>query len=183
MFLVHICFAVDSTVSLQLPAAPPLPHPLLDSEPSILISHSAPGNLHQLGPDPFELLPSSSHTHTIFFTSNDKRDDPPPEATLQDLSEYIIKDEDYPVARGRFWEIWKCTFDIGRNSVKVAVKALQVYVDDQVGAAKTKNINRMTRELMICANLHHANILPVYGYTTGFGPFIAIVTPWRRMET
>ncbi|KAG2073674.1 kinase-like protein [Suillus decipiens] len=33
---------------------------------------------------------------------------------------------------------------------------------------------------MICANLHHANILPVYGYTTGFGPFIAIVSPWAE---
>ncbi|KAG2361620.1 kinase-like domain-containing protein [Suillus spraguei] len=36
------------------------------------------------------------------------------------------------------------------------------------------------RELRICANLEHRNILPVLGYTYGFGPFIAIVSPWAE---
>ncbi|KAG1734995.1 kinase-like domain-containing protein, partial [Suillus lakei] len=39
---------------------------------------------------------------------------------------------------------------------------------------------RIQRELRICANLKHANILPVYGYTYGFGPFLAIVSPWAE---
>ncbi|KAG2036651.1 kinase-like protein, partial [Suillus americanus] len=36
------------------------------------------------------------------------------------------------------------------------------------------------RELRICANLNHPNILRVFGYTNGFGPFIAIVSPWAE---
>ncbi|KAG1873606.1 kinase-like protein [Suillus subalutaceus] len=36
------------------------------------------------------------------------------------------------------------------------------------------------REIRICANLKHPNILPVYGFTSGFGPFIAIVSPWAE---
>jgi serine/threonine protein kinase len=36
------------------------------------------------------------------------------------------------------------------------------------------------RELKTCARLHHPNILPVYGYTYGFGLFVAIVCPWAR---
>jgi len=60
------------------------------------------------------------------------------------------------------------------------VKALQVYAADQFGTAKTKKIKRIERELRICANLKHANILPVYGYTYGFGPFLAIVSPWAE---
>ena len=78
------------------------------------------------------------------------------------------------------------------------MKALQVYAADQLGAAKAKKIKvsfltrdcsfslrvaisqRIKRELRICANLKHANILPVYGYTRGFGPFIAIVSPWAE---
>ncbi|KAG1735012.1 kinase-like protein [Suillus lakei] len=60
------------------------------------------------------------------------------------------------------------------------MKALTVYVADQLGAAKTKKIKRIQRELRICAKLKHANILPVYGYTYGFGPFIAIVSPWAE---
>ncbi|KAG1782855.1 kinase-like domain-containing protein, partial [Suillus placidus] len=39
---------------------------------------------------------------------------------------------------------------------------------------------RIKRELRICANLKHPNILPVYGYTYGFGPFLAIVCPWAE---
>jgi serine/threonine protein kinase len=60
------------------------------------------------------------------------------------------------------------------------VKALQVYADDQLGAAKMKKIKRIKRELRICANLNHPNILPVFGYTYGFGPFIAIVSLWAE---
>ncbi|KAG2042034.1 kinase-like domain-containing protein [Suillus americanus] len=33
------------------------------------------------------------------------------------------------------------------------------------------------RELEICASLKHPDILPIYGYTYGFGPFLAIVSP------
>ncbi|KAG1873605.1 kinase-like protein [Suillus subalutaceus] len=62
----------------------------------------------------------------------------------------------------------------------VAVKALQVYADDQFGTPKTKKIKRIKRELRICANLKHPNILPIYGYTYGFGPFLAIVSPWAE---
>ncbi|KAG2143612.1 kinase-like domain-containing protein [Suillus clintonianus] len=36
------------------------------------------------------------------------------------------------------------------------------------------------REFRICANLKHQNILPVYGYTNGFGPYIALVSPWAE---
>jgi serine/threonine protein kinase len=45
---------------------------------------------------------------------------------------------------------------------------------------KRKKIKRIKCELRICANLKHANILPVYGYTYGFGPFLAIVSPWAE---
>ncbi|KAG1748387.1 kinase-like protein [Suillus paluster] len=38
----------------------------------------------------------------------------------------------------------------------------------------------MQHELKICASLEHTNILPVFGYTTGFGLFIAIVSPWAE---
>ncbi|KAG2156410.1 kinase-like domain-containing protein [Suillus clintonianus] len=99
---------------------------------------------------------------------------------LQDLSKYITKDGDYPVARGGLGEIWKCTYFMDRLSIKVAVKALQVYAADQLGPAKSKKIKRIMHELRICANLKHKNILPVYGYTNGFGPFIALVSPWAE---
>jgi len=41
------------------------------------------------------------------------------EAMLQDLTEYIIKDEAYPVARGGFGEMWKCTYKTRQRPIKV----------------------------------------------------------------
>ncbi|KAG2060322.1 kinase-like protein [Suillus hirtellus] len=149
----------------------------LSSSPQILSSTVGP-QLSQLPPDLRQLFPTCSHTHEVFSARNDKSRDFSPEARLQDLTGYITKDEEYPVARGGFGEIWKCTFDIDHTLIKVAVKALQVYAADQLGAAKTKKIKRIMHELRICASLKHPNILPVYGYTYGFGPFPAIVSPW-----
>ncbi|KAG1833283.1 kinase-like domain-containing protein [Suillus subluteus] len=150
---------------IALPTPPRRPSPTIGSR---LLNH------------PSELLTPSSHTGTVLHVHNDGSDDFLRDVILQDLSKYITKDGDYPVARGGFGEIWKCTFHIDRTSAKVAVKALQVYAADQFGAAKTKKIKRVKRELRICANLKHPNILPVYGYTYGFGPFLAIVSPWAE---
>ncbi|KAG2087449.1 kinase-like domain-containing protein [Suillus discolor] len=91
---------------------------------------------------------------------------------LQDLSKYIIKDGPTLL-------------------LVVAVKALQVYADDQLGAPKMKKIKSIAyttgrhfvedkRELKICAKLNHANILRIHGYTYGFGPFPAIISPWAE---
>ena len=41
-------------------------------------------------------------------------------------------------------------------------------------------MQRILREFNICARLKHPNILLVHGYTSGFGPFIAIVNPWAE---
>jgi len=39
---------------------------------------------------------------------------------------------------------------------------------------------RIRRELKICARLRHENVLPVFGYTYGFGLLIGIVHPWAE---
>ncbi|OAX34914.1 WD40 repeat-like protein [Rhizopogon vinicolor AM-OR11-026] len=99
----------------------------------------------------------------------------PPEAILQDLTAYITKVEDHPVARGGFGEIWKCIYETDGRHIDVAVKALVVYVSDE---AMEKKSRRIRRELRTCAKLKHQNILPVYGYTYNFGLLMAIVSPW-----
>ncbi|KAG1888535.1 kinase-like domain-containing protein [Suillus subluteus] len=98
-------------------------------------------------------------------------------AVLHDLTRYITKDEEYPAASGGFGEIWKCTYKTDEISIKVAVKSLRVYAADQ---GKEKKNERIQRELGICASLKHVNVLPVYGYTSGFSPFIAIVSRWAE---
>jgi hypothetical protein len=110
--------------------------------------------LPQSPPNHRELLPSSFHTHSA---RKDELGNFAPEAMLQDLSEYITTDEKYPVARGGFGDIWKCTLRTDGRSAKVrlqccfsislkliigqvAVKAFRAYAADQLGAAETKQI-------------------------------------------
>jgi hypothetical protein len=90
--------------------------------PSQIPSSTVGLRLPQLSLDPHEHLPFSSHMHSVFSARSDKPDDLPTEATLQDLSKQITKDGDYPVARGGFGEIWKCTLHIDRRSVNVCLQ-------------------------------------------------------------
>ncbi|KAG2046582.1 kinase-like protein [Suillus hirtellus] len=95
----------------------------------------------------------------VFSARNDEHDHLPIETTLKDISNAITKDEEYPMPVGVFADIWKYTFHIDRISVKVPSLSF-----------------RIKRELGIRAALNHANIVPIYGYTYGFGPFPAIVS-------
>ncbi|KAG1847222.1 hypothetical protein F4604DRAFT_1688140 [Suillus subluteus] len=54
-------------------------------------------------------------------------------------------------------------------------ESIAAYAGDRLVLVKMKKIERIKRELRICANLNHASI---YDYTHGFGPFVAIVSPW-----
>jgi serine/threonine protein kinase len=80
------------------------------------------------------------------------------------------------------------------------VKALLVYESDEVGGRMEKRtkvivfmklyinylqlsfyghlLQRIQCELRICVRLNHPNILPIYGYTHGFGRLVALVCPW-----
>ncbi|KAJ8593174.1 kinase-like protein, partial [Rhizopogon salebrosus TDB-379] len=102
-----------------------------------------------------------------------------PEPTLQDLTTFITKVGDYPVARGGFGEIWKCIYQTDGGPINVAVKSLLIYTSDEVGGMEKKT-KRIQRELKTCARLQHPNILHVYGYTHGFGLLMAIVCPWAE---
>jgi WD40 repeat protein len=88
--------------------------------PSQIPSSTVGSRLPRLRPR--KLLPPSSRIHSVFSTRNNESDDLPTEAILKDLSKHITKDEDYPVARGGFGEIWKCSFHIHRRTVKVCLQ-------------------------------------------------------------
>jgi hypothetical protein len=90
--------------------------------PSQTPSSTVGSRLPKLSLDLREHLPSSSHMHSVFSARSDKLDNFPTEAILQDLSKQITKDGDYPVARGGFGEIWKCTFHIDHRLVKVCLQ-------------------------------------------------------------
>ncbi|KAG2030107.1 kinase-like domain-containing protein [Suillus americanus] len=99
-------------------------------------------------------------------------------AGLKDLTPDIKKSGEYPIARGGFGEIWKCIYRTNKGPVDVAVKTVQFYNPDAAHDTNAKNIKRIRRKIGNSAGLKHRNILPIYGYSLGFGLLIAIVTPW-----
>ncbi|KAJ8585686.1 kinase-like protein [Rhizopogon salebrosus TDB-379] len=102
-----------------------------------------------------------------------------------DLTPFIRRLSEYPIAHGGFGDIWKCILIIpASNGCKeqlaqdVAVKAIRSHIlneDDRI-----KKDKRLRRELKIWRTLEHENILPLYGVAFGFGRFTAMVCPWAR---
>ncbi|KAJ8585674.1 kinase-like protein [Rhizopogon salebrosus TDB-379] len=87
--------------------------------------------------------------------------------------------ESFPMPGARSVIYGNVSFKLIRDrSLSVAVKSLLVYTSDEVDGMMKKKSERILRELKTCARLNHPNILSVHGYTTDFGPFVAIVSPW-----
>ncbi|KAF8840950.1 kinase-like protein [Paxillus ammoniavirescens] len=81
-----------------------------------------------------------------------------------------------PITSGSFGDIYKGKLRLDGKSIDVAVKAIRTYsADDGDDAQKTK---KFRRELKTWAKLDHVNILPLFGTTTNFGRFPAMVCPW-----
>ncbi|KAF8839732.1 WD40 repeat-like protein [Paxillus ammoniavirescens] len=93
-----------------------------------------------------------------------------------DLTGYVVRDGDHPLASGSFGDVYRGKLHVGGRPVDVAVKAIKTYAADD-GDYSKKN-KRLRRELTTWANLNHVNILPLYGTTMSFGRFPAMVCPW-----
>jgi hypothetical protein len=50
---------------------------------------------------------------------------------LQNLTEFITKDEDFTVIRGGFGNIWKCTYRMGRERMNVRSECCIYQLDSQ----------------------------------------------------
>ncbi|KAG2049076.1 kinase-like protein [Suillus hirtellus] len=94
--------------------------------------------------------------------------------SFNDLTQYLRKQSNYPIAHGGFGDIWKCSLP----DENVAVKAIRSYFIDEND--RIKKDKRLRRELIIWQKLIHDNILPLYGVALGFGPFTAMVCPWAK---
>ena len=96
---------------------------------------------------------------------------------------------------GAFADIWLCTChhpfgskEVGPAQtftdrhpfiafVQVAVKALRLFAPEPIGAHRQVSLE-IRPELEIWRRLDHPNVLPFLGITTGFSPFIALVSQW-----
>ncbi|KAI6108078.1 kinase-like domain-containing protein [Pisolithus sp. B1] len=97
--------------------------------------------------------------------------------SVVDLTRQIRKTSTYPHTGGAFGDIWKCYWfkdseDGGPELV--AVKAMRT----NIMSDKVKEKKRFHRELGVWKKLDHKNVLPLFGITSGFGFYPAMVSPW-----
>ncbi|KAH0828068.1 kinase-like domain-containing protein [Lanmaoa asiatica] len=111
---------------------------------------------------------------------------------VKDLTDRIVRTFVYPMAYGGFSDVWSCQLRYKRSPPKrrttlntgvlqVAVKAIRaVIVAEEEYPVKLKAVQQ---ELSVWVGLRHRNVLPLYGITSGFGPFPAFVCPWADNGT
>ncbi|KAG2118261.1 kinase-like domain-containing protein [Suillus cothurnatus] len=102
-----------------------------------------------------------------------------PNNHLPDLTGFVSKELPQPIAHGSFEDVWKCTY-IASNcrglEVTVAIKSIMIHVtgDD----SKARLTRRLLDDFHARKQLHHENLLPLLGFSHGFGPLPAMVSPW-----
>ncbi|OAX39444.1 kinase-like protein [Rhizopogon vinicolor AM-OR11-026] len=97
---------------------------------------------------------------------------------LADLTAKVVKEFTYATAQGSFGDVWKCRYNGQDDNVEVAVKCVRIEIpDDHFKEVVNK---RLMDDFFKWKQLKHDHILPLYGITYGFGPVLAIVSPWMH---
>ncbi|KAJ8597345.1 kinase-like protein [Rhizopogon salebrosus TDB-379] len=110
----------------------------------------------------------------ITYMSQFRIDDPQARRSLQlppDLTGQIYGTTNDYVAGGSFGNVYRCEWRRPTGPVEVAVKVIRFHTSKE-------DSRRFRREASIWARLVHENIVSLFGTTEGFGPSIALVSPW-----
>ncbi|KAF9232254.1 kinase-like domain-containing protein, partial [Melanogaster broomeanus] len=92
-----------------------------------------------------------------------------------DLTDFVRREGDDPIASGSYGDIYKGTFRVRGRYIDVRchisfLKASEVTL--------RLDVQRLRREIKVWLNLKHANVVPLFGTTMDFGRFPAMVCPW-----
>ncbi|KAH7871132.1 uncharacterized protein C8R40DRAFT_1122895 [Lentinula edodes] len=86
------------------------------------------------------------------------------------------------VAGGGYSDVWRAILNSRKDGhgqeLKVAVKVIRSNYGNPENEIILKR--RLARELDVWKQLNHPNILPLYGITSGFGPYDSLVCPWME---
>ncbi|KAG8213796.1 kinase-like domain-containing protein [Butyriboletus roseoflavus] len=86
----------------------------------------------------------------------------------------VRRREAYATRRGAFGDVWECDLISGESSCLVAVKAVKIDTNKDLGSQEKK----LRRELRVWGRLRHRNVVPLLGVVSGFGPLPSMVSPW-----
>ncbi|KAG1859312.1 kinase-like domain-containing protein [Suillus subalutaceus] len=95
-----------------------------------------------------------------------------------DLTRQIVRHEIYPTLSGTYSDVWLSTWYYDKRKHYVAVKSLKIPFSNEDD--KSKNCQKLMVKISRWAQLHHKNVLPLYGIAHDFGHFPSLVTPWMN---
>ncbi|KAG2036693.1 kinase-like domain-containing protein [Suillus americanus] len=93
-----------------------------------------------------------------------------------DLTSQVVRHEIYPTLSGTYSDVWRSTWYHDKRKRDVAVKSLKIPFSNE--DEKSKNCQNLLGKISRWAQLHHENVLPLYGIAHDFGHFPSLVTPW-----
>ncbi|KAG2065505.1 kinase-like protein [Suillus decipiens] len=93
-----------------------------------------------------------------------------------DLTRQVVRREIYPTLSGTYSNVWRSIWYHNKRKHDVAVKSLKIPFSTE--DEKSKNSQKLMREISCWAQLLHTNVLPLYGIVYDFGHFPSLVTPW-----
>lgn len=96
--------------------------------------------------------------------------------SASDLTRQVVRREIYPTLSGTYSDVWRSTWYHDKRKQDVAVKSLKIPFSNE--DEKSKNGLKLMGKISSWAQLHHRNVLPLYGIAHDFGHFPSLVTPW-----
>ncbi|KAG1857454.1 kinase-like domain-containing protein [Suillus subluteus] len=93
-----------------------------------------------------------------------------------DLTSQVVRREIYPTLSGTYSDVWRSTWNDDKRKRDVAVKSLKIPFSNE--DEKSKNCQNLMGKISRWVQLHHKNVLPLYGIAHDFGHFPSLVTPW-----
>jgi serine/threonine protein kinase len=95
-----------------------------------------------------------------------------------DLTSQVVRRELYPTLSGTYSDVWQSIWYCNKRKRDVAVKSLKIpFLNED---EKSKNYQKLMGKISRWAQLHHKNVLPLYGIAHDFGHFPSLVTPWMN---
>ncbi|KAG1736400.1 kinase-like domain-containing protein [Suillus paluster] len=100
-----------------------------------------------------------------------------------DLTRQVVRRERYPTLSGTYSDVWRSVWCHDKQRCDVAVKSLKIPFSDEDEKRKKLSTQGLMGKISSWAQLHHENVLPLYGVADGFGYFPSLVTPWVNQGT
>ncbi|KAF9472096.1 kinase-like protein [Pholiota conissans] len=125
-------------------------------------------------------MTSTGPLFEIRSSSQNSTENPFSDATLNDLTGKVTKDDEDAIGGGVYADVFKGRWAAENKEKLVAIKVIRPHVHR--GNEIEKLNKRLRKEIRIWAKLTHENIVSLYGISSGFGKYPAMISQWMSQK-